>query len=663
MNDADDQFDIWDELLSDLKDGKTVYVPVEKTKIKKRKRRLGSLRKPKKRNANSQSDCDFISVDESESQASDSEPEQDRGEPLYLDQVEGMIRQIKDSRKEARREGDKLNEEAKEVRNRLKDIKDEQVALKATMNAICIAGRNQYSRGAIRQDFAAGIKELDQENAVEEDEENFNPDVDYRDYEHIAQSLPVFCVSSRAYQKLCGRLKKDSAIPGFKTVDETEVPALQAHCRKMTEAGRAVTSHAFLSKLAQMLISLNLWATSDGSGIKLSDEDRATETGFLKQMLKQLEDGLEKAVRNCTEEVRTTLAENIYDKFDVATKLATDAALPTSEKWGARRDLGGLVWSSYKAVCRRNGVFTNAKGLHDFNAQLAEPLMKCLASGWETAFNKKMPQVLAVFSNESSDMLQHFHTTIDQRAREHGVGLAGLYALEQQPVSLEQQFQHLAAALVEMATKLQRDANRAFTPTIAMAMMQAYELCTNESGTGSFTRMKSHMAHHIDYARRDMFDKSTEQVRMHLDHMCRQIQDNMELRADQVFLAVERDYTTVIGGVPLPEGYIMPREEKGVRDDVADAIAGSDEQFRKILGVEKEDEEMQEGNVGQGEGPEDAEEGYQTTREDENGDEVMKNDGDEMMVDAEVAAEQESDGGLSDGEEMAATAAEEPEDE
>jgi len=150
---------------------------------------------------------------------------------------------------------------------------------------------------------------------------------------------------------------------------------------------------------------------------------------------------------------------------------------------------------------------------------------------------------------------------------------------------------------------------------------------------------------------------------MHLDHMCRQIQDNMEVRADQVFQAMERDYAIVIGGVPLPEGHIMPREEKGVRDDVADAIAGSDEQFRKILGVEKEEEEMQEGNVGQGEGAANAEEEHQTAREDENGDEVTKNDGDEMMVDAEVAAEQESDGRLSDGEEMAATAAEDPEDE
>lgn len=36
---------------------------------------------------------------------------------------------------------------------------------------MCISGRNQYSKGAIQQDFAASMRELDQELAAEEDEE------------------------------------------------------------------------------------------------------------------------------------------------------------------------------------------------------------------------------------------------------------------------------------------------------------------------------------------------------------------------------------------------------------------------------------------------------------------------------------------------------------
>ncbi|KAL2015624.1 hypothetical protein VTK56DRAFT_5081 [Thermocarpiscus australiensis] len=91
----------------------------------------------------------------------------------------------------------------------VKKIIAEKDTLLAEVNSICIQGRNAYSRRAIKQDFAMGIKELDQENAAEEDEANFDPEVDIRDYDAVAESLPVFCVSSRAFQKLSGRLQKD----------------------------------------------------------------------------------------------------------------------------------------------------------------------------------------------------------------------------------------------------------------------------------------------------------------------------------------------------------------------------------------------------------------------------------------------------------------------
>ena len=50
------------------------------------------------------------------------------------------------------------------------------------------------------------------------------------DYDEVAASLPVFCVSSRAYQRLMGRMKKDKDVHGFIDVDATEVPSLQRHC-------------------------------------------------------------------------------------------------------------------------------------------------------------------------------------------------------------------------------------------------------------------------------------------------------------------------------------------------------------------------------------------------------------------------------------------------
>ena len=58
-------------------------------------------------------------------------------------------------------------------------------------------------------------KELDQELALEEDEENFNPDVELRDYDQVARSLPVFCVSSRGYQVCLPYLSMAFPLAGY----------------------------------------------------------------------------------------------------------------------------------------------------------------------------------------------------------------------------------------------------------------------------------------------------------------------------------------------------------------------------------------------------------------------------------------------------------------
>lgn len=79
------------------------------------------------------------------------------------------------------------------------------------------------------------------------DEANFDPEQDLRDYAKVAESLPVFCVSSRVYQRLLGRMKKDKINRnGYTCPEDTEVPQLQQHAKQLTEAGRAMTSRIFL---------------------------------------------------------------------------------------------------------------------------------------------------------------------------------------------------------------------------------------------------------------------------------------------------------------------------------------------------------------------------------------------------------------------------------
>lgn len=297
LSDADDQIEVWEALRDSVEDGKTVFAPKSKSSSKKRKG--SSAKKPRKRQRrDATSDDDFIDDGDSDGDSDDSasEPDSDEEpesaeahEPLSEDQVIAKISELRSTKKEARKQRAEITAKMKEMESEKAEAHDAEEKIEADMAALCISGRNGYSKGAIQNDFAQGIRELDQEIAAEEDEENFNPESDSRDYEEVARSLPVFCVSSRGYQKLQGRLRKDPKVPGFATAEETEIPQLQAHCKLLTEAGRTANCKRFINNLSQLLNSLSLWASNDGTGANMTPDQRRREEKYLQKGLKELE--------------------------------------------------------------------------------------------------------------------------------------------------------------------------------------------------------------------------------------------------------------------------------------------------------------------------------------------------------------------------------------
>ncbi|KAL8716632.1 MAG: hypothetical protein Q9225_006051, partial [Loekoesia sp. 1 TL-2023] len=237
-NDVDEQIEVWETLQESVNDGKVAYAPKAKSAGKKRKATNNdrpSKKKKRKTASDEEDDSDFIDKDTDDSDGShdvegeaSNDDSQDE-EPLTEDQVVTKLQELKTTKKDARIQKREITEKIQDIREELKKVGEAEFKINSEMSALCISGRNQYSKGAIQQDFAAGIKEIDQEIAAEEDEDNFNPEAEVRDYDEVAKSLPVFCVSSRGYQKLQGRLRKDPPVPGFTTIEETEIPALQAH--------------------------------------------------------------------------------------------------------------------------------------------------------------------------------------------------------------------------------------------------------------------------------------------------------------------------------------------------------------------------------------------------------------------------------------------------
>ena len=99
------------------------------------------------------------------------------------------------------------------------------------------------------------------------------------------------------------------------------------------------------------------------------------------------------------------------------------------------------MYSSYKAVVRRDGVFQSAAAGHrDFNADLVSPIKIKLVTGWERAFQARLPKVVDTYIKNSSTLLYGFHEAIKEYMKTKGVTLANLPILETQISNFGQLF-------------------------------------------------------------------------------------------------------------------------------------------------------------------------------------------------------------------------------
>lgn len=299
---------------------------------------------------------------------------------------------------------------------------------------------------------------------MNEDPDSFNPEEDIRDYRQVVKSLPVFCVSSRAYQKLSGRLQKDSPVCGFTNLQETEMPQLQAHCRKLTERGRQASCRSFLYSIKRLLNSLALWASDDGTGSNLTSQQQDAEKAFLGRKLKELEKALGDVITDTLADVSGTLNEQLFDKFAAAIRAAGDEGPVIAAKWGEIRPVG-LHYGTYKAVVRRNGVYqSTSAGPRDFNGELAEPVYKQLANAWEKSFQCRLPNIIQTFKRSATNTLRKFHAAVEQRTKDKGHGLARIGMLGNQLEAYSAIFGEMVVSATQMLNEGQREVNREFTP-------------------------------------------------------------------------------------------------------------------------------------------------------------------------------------------------------
>ncbi|KAI1302789.1 hypothetical protein F5Y03DRAFT_396306 [Xylaria venustula] len=576
---CENEEDVWDDLQNRITNGETVYAPFNPKKRPRSEIPLGS-----RKNLRSDVDDDMHASYSGSSDKENSISEQSRT-PLTGENIEEKISSLRALRRKLRTEKQSLQSKITGLKQEIQRTKAEQKTVRADVTATCIQGRNDYARSAIKRDFAMGIKELDQENAVEEDDETFDPDEDHRNYDEVAHSLPVFCVSSRAYQKLTGKLEKDDfQAHGFLSIEETEIPKLQEHAKKLTEARRVSHCRQFLNDLSQLVNSMKLWSADGDDASNLTDSEKTQEEKHLKKLLGHLEEEIELSLKRSIDLIRSAINEQIFENISTSMPLAIEAAPDTAYSWGAPRGEGGLFWATYKATCRRQGVYCGAAGPRDFNQELFDPISRNLATGWERAFQRRIPSILNVFAKEVADKLRHFHQTAKARAEQRRINATGVITLSSQIQTHIRTVESIPEIARQKITELQRDASRQFTPTITQAMNNAYTTCTNEYGPGSYARMKESMADHVETARHSMFNDATEVVKEALQEMCRSVMEDVSQSIDAVFNTVCAEYMRTLVGTELGRTGESTPEELEIRSRIYKILLTSDKMFAPVLG-------------------------------------------------------------------------------
>ncbi|RJE26448.1 hypothetical protein PHISCL_01249 [Aspergillus sclerotialis] len=144
--------------------------------------------------------------------------------------------------------------------------KAKDVEYKATIIQKCVEGRNDFAKQVMKAYFAQLKRELDNEGL-----EHLETQAGESENE-----LPIFTVSSKAYQKLRGRFRTDAAIEGFTTLEQTGIPQLQRHCIFLTEKAREASARRFLHQVDQLMRSIGIWSGAANQSKTLDDGAKET---------------------------------------------------------------------------------------------------------------------------------------------------------------------------------------------------------------------------------------------------------------------------------------------------------------------------------------------------------------------------------------------------
>ncbi|KAB5570384.1 hypothetical protein GE09DRAFT_1283507 [Coniochaeta sp. 2T2.1] len=450
------------------------------------------------------------------------------------------------------RELARIRHELKDVKTRMSGVQADCAKLSLEATARCVEARNKYSTGAIRVDFADGVRET-REDAVTQADGDTQP-ASEPDYDVIAKSLPVFCVSSRGYQFLRGRSLKDGTIGGYRCLADTQIPQLQEHAMRLGHLELATTNKAFLAALGRSIRSLMLWASSGLSteGFQsntdtLSEED-VSKLSQLDTLIATLREELNNWIKNAVTGMRRKARTELLDPISPLCVSASSQLPDVAWGWRTTKNARGapLQWPTYRSIVVHGGegVSRLAKGLN-FNDDLFVPLKKKMAVHWSSAFGGTFNHGVSVFFSGAVEALQRFHQSVLECADLGLRNSASLSLLNEQMNARIQGLRHVEEKFKFSVKLMQRVGSRMFVKEIAAYMKEIYDQYAMIQGPGSWDRMKGALE---GFVVQNQLEAPLDKVGNSIISLGSRVEQEMERHVGDVLTKIKEDYELAILG-------------------------------------------------------------------------------------------------------------------
>ncbi|KAL0930832.1 Nuclear GTPase SLIP-GC 4 [Colletotrichum truncatum] len=545
------EFKTWRGLHLQTSNGTVAYAPFASPS--KRKRQTATLEKQSDGAANVKKEPLSSETEEdssdSDMNADDLDEPECLSKPLTAEETLAKVDELKALKKTIKNERNNIGKQISQLKASIKKLNINLATTKTSMYQECIRGRNIYSRAAIKQDFAFGMKEFDDEILADSQEDTQQLQADQPDYNKIGQDLPVFCISSRGYQQLRGRMKKDRRVAGFVSLDDTEIPALREHTLELANRIQVRHFKHHMSEISRLLGMMDLFIAGDMASTALSSQEKEAETQYLQKSLEKLGTTLGELLSTCMKECRSIVKKNIIKRTREGVLFASAKAINTAKGWGAKPDAGGLRFMTYRATCRRGGVFKGVAGLRDFNEELLKPLKNHTAYQWDQVFNKRIPEKLERFAASCKQLIDAFNERMKGRRflAENGDLVQNIVA--KHLAGQNETLAHMAAKHLTVLKNNQRDASRLFYPAILGVMQPAYDICTQQTGVGALMALKGIMESHVESSQNTMFKNAANKVDNAVNETIKSLDVIILQDLNSIISTMDEDYSGLIGAV------------------------------------------------------------------------------------------------------------------